>query len=357
MILAGERGMVRFRIISSGCMFALILSAATCISPGCRRAPVGLYVSPARADLQDIEADGGPVSVQFSIANTGTTPVHITDLYPSCRCTSVSLSNNPVSAGGESTLTAMFDPTGMGGVREFDIVLATDSAQFPWLRMSFAATIVPASNGSLRPYDLGVFRSHEPVHAQIPVSALGLGVVTDVAVSNNESRRGIQNLEISLVKEADFQAVRLSGEPNIATGRFVCDGEFQERRSNDFNDRVASAIVRFSGTIMSTWSIPGEIYGGFFDVSEHPYLITFVAKRNAMFAGGAPALRSVSMSSENNLIELIDYELKGDRAVIRVNVVGPKGKRDQFVDNAEIVLFYSDGSRESHRTRFFWRVD
>ena len=61
-------------------------------------------------DFGDIKEDGGTVTYSFNFTNTGSQPLVIHNVQPSCGCTSSDWTRTPIQPGGKGFVNATFDP-------------------------------------------------------------------------------------------------------------------------------------------------------------------------------------------------------------------------------------------------------
>lgn len=89
-------------------LFLLIL-----MSPGIASAQIEWLQK--NYDFGLMKEEAGPVKGLVSFINRGNTPVSITGARPSCGCTSVSYSEEPVAPGETAVISFTYDPTGRPG--------------------------------------------------------------------------------------------------------------------------------------------------------------------------------------------------------------------------------------------------
>ncbi|PIR88332.1 MAG: hypothetical protein COU09_02760 [Candidatus Harrisonbacteria bacterium CG10_big_fil_rev_8_21_14_0_10_44_23] len=109
-------------------------------------------------DFGDIDIFGGKVSTDYIIENRGTQDVAITSAYTSCMCTEGEINGYKfgmhgssgeeaiIPAGGQETLTAIFDPLAHGpegtGPITRELILETNSTASPELTIHFRGNVV-----------------------------------------------------------------------------------------------------------------------------------------------------------------------------------------------------------------------
>ncbi len=109
-------------------------------------------------DFGTIDIFGGKVATDFTLKNTGTEDVQVLSAVTSCMCTTGVIDDLQFSmhgstgdvitvpAGGEKTLTAVYDPLAHGpngtGRITRELMLETNSTETPDLRARIAANVV-----------------------------------------------------------------------------------------------------------------------------------------------------------------------------------------------------------------------
>lgn len=92
---------------------AICLVVGIAIAQGGKRAVIS---SPEpEYDFGIIKEAKGPVKSTFTIKNTGTAPLMITRVVPSCGCTTPNHSTEPIPPGKESKIEVTFNPAGRPG--------------------------------------------------------------------------------------------------------------------------------------------------------------------------------------------------------------------------------------------------
>ena len=109
-------------------------------------------------DFGDIDIFGGKVSANYIIKNEGKEDVKIMSAVTSCMCTEGEIGNMKfgmhsatggsvtIPAGGEETLTAIYDPLAHGpnGTGEImrELILQTNSTETPEIKVRLSANVV-----------------------------------------------------------------------------------------------------------------------------------------------------------------------------------------------------------------------
>jgi hypothetical protein len=117
--------------------------------PQAQPAPEGVEVP--RVDVPKASFDFGvipadpPVSYIFAIQNTGTAPLHLSNLVTSCGCTTAELSSSVIPPGRRADLQVVFDPDyheTVGPVTRMVWMVSDDPTQ-PWLELQVVADVRP----------------------------------------------------------------------------------------------------------------------------------------------------------------------------------------------------------------------
>lgn len=88
--------------------------------------------------------EGEKVTYRFKLKNTGTVPLKITDVKPSCGCTASDYTRSPVPPGGEGFVEVVFDSQGRTGTQQKTVtVYANTNPQAHVLR--FKGEVIPAT--------------------------------------------------------------------------------------------------------------------------------------------------------------------------------------------------------------------
>lgn len=136
----------------------IILSALWCVGAwGAALAQPRLEVDRDVANMGEIMYQL-PARVGFTLRNVGTEPLAIEEVIPSCGCTTVDWTHEPVAPGEEVTLTAVYDAK-MLGVFQKDFEVYTNASDEPFYLHIQGRVVSKLSDysGSF-PIDLGNIR-------------------------------------------------------------------------------------------------------------------------------------------------------------------------------------------------------
>ena len=96
-------------------------------------------------DFGDIPEANGKVAHKFNFTNTGNAPLVITNVRPSCGCTTSDYTKEPVAPGGKGYVEASFDPARRIGNNSKSITVTTNSAT-PTSTIRFTANVIAKPN-------------------------------------------------------------------------------------------------------------------------------------------------------------------------------------------------------------------
>ncbi len=100
-----------------------------------------------------------PKTVSFTLRNSGTTPLRLTDVNPACGCTKVQWSRDVIAAGATTTVTATFDAALLGTFQKEIEVYSSASGQPIYLTLQGrVVSDLSANDESDLPIDLGTVR-------------------------------------------------------------------------------------------------------------------------------------------------------------------------------------------------------
>ncbi|MEW4529935.1 DUF1573 domain-containing protein [Maioricimonas sp. JC845] len=134
--VGARAGLARSRVRASlGTLACLALCACNNDDTG----PGGVYVTPEFQDLGVVTSQDEAVIARFQVVDRLTSPVRITNVFPSCQCTSAVMSKNPIPAGEVAVMEARAKLTGVSGQQSFSVALETDNPSFPRRMVRFHA--------------------------------------------------------------------------------------------------------------------------------------------------------------------------------------------------------------------------
>ena len=83
------------------------------------------------------------VSYRFQARNTGTDLLTITDLKPTCGCTSTVVGRKTLAPGESTELEVSFNPVGFNGVVHKSVQVLSDDPRAPAQTLDFQADVAP----------------------------------------------------------------------------------------------------------------------------------------------------------------------------------------------------------------------
>jgi len=93
-------------------------------------------------DFGEIQEEKGNVTHKFEFTNTGNAPLIITNVHPSCGCTSSDYTKEPIAPGQKGYVSATFNPSGRPG--KFNkTVSVTTNATTPNTIIHFTGEVIP----------------------------------------------------------------------------------------------------------------------------------------------------------------------------------------------------------------------
>ncbi len=110
-------------------------------------------------DFGKIKEDGGKVDYKFMFANTGAQPLVLTNIKPSCGCTSTDYTKKPVMPGERGFLNASFDPRRRPGNFNKSITVESNAQNSP-LVLRIKGEVLPKEKSieDLYPFKIGGLR-------------------------------------------------------------------------------------------------------------------------------------------------------------------------------------------------------
>ena len=88
--------------------------------------------------------EGEKVTYRFKLKNTGTVPLKITDVKPSCGCTASDYTRSPVPPGGEGFIEVVFDSQGHPGTLQKTVTVSANTNP-PAHVLRFKGEVIPAT--------------------------------------------------------------------------------------------------------------------------------------------------------------------------------------------------------------------
>tara|TARA_B100000745_G_C20148595_1_gene393826 strand:+ start:1353 stop:1835 length:483 start_codon:yes stop_codon:yes gene_type:complete len=145
-------------LIGGGLIWLTSQSSETPSPTAATGTTASLKAEVSQYDFGTIDINGGDVTTEFPVTNTGEEPIIVVDGTTSCACTSAEIegvgfdmhkgmnSKVTIEPGETKTLTATYDPlfhgpNGTGKITR-EVILKTNSVVTPEVRVRFAANVV-----------------------------------------------------------------------------------------------------------------------------------------------------------------------------------------------------------------------
>lgn len=93
-------------------------------------------------DFGNVKENGGIVSHDFTIKNTGKSPLVILSARASCGCTVPEIPKEPIKPGGTAVVKVSFDPKGRPGEFNKSIQVKSNDAK---VTLKISGVVIPAS--------------------------------------------------------------------------------------------------------------------------------------------------------------------------------------------------------------------
>ena len=151
-LLAVEAGAQERKILSRAELDALV-------NPTLSEVAVGAIVAePATRNMGEV-ADSDKVNGYFTLRNTTTEAIEITEIRSSCSCLKVTTPITRIEAGESVTLRAEFNPSGRNGGFSIPILLYTPlDSKHPTARLTVEGSVVATDEWSHLPERMGTLR-------------------------------------------------------------------------------------------------------------------------------------------------------------------------------------------------------
>lgn len=138
----------------STCLMLVFATATTWAQGG------KMQLDKDKHEFGKIKEDGGPSSVTFTVTNTGTGFLTITEVQPSCGCTTPTWTKEPIAPGQKGTISASYDPMNRPGPFNKNIVIKTNGEPSV-ANLTISGEVIPRTKGvkDWYPMELGSLRA------------------------------------------------------------------------------------------------------------------------------------------------------------------------------------------------------
>lgn len=160
-------------------------------------------------DFGDIKETDGKVTYNFTFANTGSEPLVITNVRPSCGCTSSDYTKEPVTPGGKGFVSATFNPENRPGNFSKSITITTNCNP-PTTNLRFTGNVIskPKTIDDEYPRLVGELRlkSNHLALAKVSYSEVKNGELEMVNTTNHD-------LEVTFRNVPNY--IKIQAEPTV----------------------------------------------------------------------------------------------------------------------------------------------
>ncbi|TAE17163.1 MAG: DUF1573 domain-containing protein [Bacteroidetes bacterium] len=129
------------KTLFSTCL-VLLLASTTAWAQGVGKAEF----NKDKHDFGKIQEDGGPAKVEFIVTNTGIAPITITEVQPSCGCTTPTWTKEPIQAGKTGIISASYDPMNRPGPFNKNITVKTNGEP-SIANLTISGDVIPRKKG------------------------------------------------------------------------------------------------------------------------------------------------------------------------------------------------------------------
>jgi len=226
--------MKKYLIAIAICTLGLAIANAQQMGPN-------ISWSESTFNFGDVKEDGGKVTHKFTFTNTGNEPLVITNVRPSCGCTSSDYTKQPISPGGKGYVSASFDPKRRVGKNSKSITVTTN-AKPPTTTLRFTVNVLakPKTIEDDYPRTLGDLRLKTNHLALMKVKT---GEIKDGDLEVVNTTDTILNITFRNVPSH----IEITAVPNVLKpkmkGKFIV--KYNAAKKNDYGflmDRITVAI-------------------------------------------------------------------------------------------------------------------
>lgn len=240
-------------------LFAMSFVAVSFL--GCSSGDSGFSVTPLHQDLGVVDENGTAIG-RFYLNNFLPRDVKITEISPSCKCTSVKIDSNPVPAGQSVRLVASADVKGYSGQQDFSVFVRTDSISYPHFTLSFTA-LVPATGKRERRFAIGNYTAGQELRYTIPVQSFAAGSIDLISTTSSKF-----SCHVTVEGPRESQVLVLSGTTPDEIGTFDCVVVFREWFPEVKALGEGQVSLMLNGTVVPRWSVPNDIYLGIISLAD-----------------------------------------------------------------------------------------
>lgn len=113
--------------------------------------------------------EGGPVSCEFKVVNTGDSPLNILSAKASCGCTTPAYTLEPIAPGDTAAIVVAYNPEGRPGRFNKNVLIETDATNEPKIRLAVQGVVIGAYESVAAHYPI----DHGALKFRVPAMAFG----------------------------------------------------------------------------------------------------------------------------------------------------------------------------------------
>ena len=318
------------------------------LAGGCSQTEAFFFV-PEHQELGLVSDDVAYLHAEFEIVNGLRVPVEIKEIYPSCACTEVQLSKNPIPARSSAKLSVSGKPPQRAGEQEFSVLLITDNSEFRTKRITFTA-FVSATETHHRRLSLGSFLPGAEIDVAVPCTAISRGSVRPAAEDEH-----VSGMSLELATPSDGENVlRIRGTAPQHVGRFGASFELIER-FGDALETEGTIELEVVGEVTALWNVPREVYAGFLSVEADRFIHVEVSRQLTL--RGINEKRTISRIlavGTETWISFEDWVSSSEQVTLRFQIHPDKVDELGAVQASfEVVFEYGGTDAERYPTKVF----
>lgn len=209
-------------------------------------------------DFGDVKENGGKVTHKFTFTNTGNKPLVITNVRPSCGCTSSDYTKQPIAPGGKGYVSASFDPNRRVGKNSKSITVTSNGTP-PTTTLRFTVNVMakPKTIVDEYPRTLGELRlkTNHLALMKVTTGEIKVGELEVVNTNDIDLNIAFRNVPAHI----EIKAVPEMLKPQMK-GKIIV--KYDASKKNDYGflmDRIAVAINGNTNKNKNTISISATI--------------------------------------------------------------------------------------------------
>ncbi len=221
----------------------LMMAAAVVSSVAQQKGPILKWDS-ATHDFGDLKEADGEVTHKFVFVNEGTEPLVITNVHPSCGCTTADYTKSPVMPGKSGYVSATYDPSGRPGPFKKTITVTTNCVpQTSIIRISGQVLEREKTLAELHPRQIGELNVETNHIAFLSVKNTNTGK-SDTMSMVNLTEKPLTITFDEVPAHITMKAVPETLQPN-QTGKLIAIYDATKR--NDWGFMMDKVYLTFNG--------------------------------------------------------------------------------------------------------------